>query len=91
MSAELILRKFQRHWLLRQYGVDGQVLPENLEVSAAIDDVLSALAAADEIVSLYNMAWRASIGTKKQLELEQAACERHASRAPVPRGKEPGK
>lgn len=31
------IRKFQRHWLLRQYGDNGQVLPENIEVSNAID------------------------------------------------------
>jgi len=34
------LRKFQRHHILRQYGENGHVLPENLEVSAALDAVL---------------------------------------------------
>ncbi len=37
------LRRFQRHHLLRQYGEDGNVLPENLRVSEAIDAVMKAL------------------------------------------------
>lgn len=39
MSAPHVdtLRKFQRHQLLRQFGDDGQILPENLEVSRALD------------------------------------------------------
>jgi hypothetical protein len=36
------LRTFQRHVLLREFGEDGHVLPENLEVSTAIDAVLAA-------------------------------------------------
>jgi len=32
-----VLRRFQRHRLLREYGTDGQVLPENITVSAALD------------------------------------------------------
>lgn len=31
-----VLRRFQRHRLLREYGTDGQVLPENITVSAAL-------------------------------------------------------
>ena len=36
------LRKFQRHHLLRQFGENGRVLPENMEVSTALDAVLAA-------------------------------------------------
>lgn len=39
-----ILRRFQREWLLRQYGDDGHVLPENLEVSNAIDGLINEVA-----------------------------------------------
>lgn len=31
------IRKWQRHDLLRQFGENGQVLPENLELSGHID------------------------------------------------------
>ena len=34
------LRKWQRHWLLRQYGENGHVLPENIELSNALDIVI---------------------------------------------------
>jgi len=37
------IRKWQRHWLLRQHGENGQVLPENLELSAHIDRLISAV------------------------------------------------
>jgi len=43
------LRTFQRHWLLRQYGKDGQVLPENIRVSRALDFVLERLVAHEEV------------------------------------------
>lgn len=39
-SVEAI-QKWQRHWLLRQYGDNGQVLSENLELSGHLDRVLS--------------------------------------------------
>jgi hypothetical protein len=42
-NAALELRKWQRHVLLRTYGDNGQVLPENLAISEHLDTVLSAL------------------------------------------------
>ena len=36
------IRKWQRHWLLRQFGENGTVLRENLELSGCIDVLLSA-------------------------------------------------
>lgn len=36
------LRKWQRQWLLRQYGDDGNVLRENLELSRHLDRVIEA-------------------------------------------------
>lgn len=36
------LRKWQCHWLLRQFGENGCVLPENLELSKHIDVVIAA-------------------------------------------------
>lgn len=41
------LRRWQRHWLLRQYGDNGQVLPENIKLSEALDAVLTELASMD--------------------------------------------
>lgn len=37
------IRKWQRHWLLRQYGDNGLVLPENLELSGHLDRLISAV------------------------------------------------
>lgn len=36
------IKKWQRHWLLRQYGDDGHVLKRNLDLSEHIDRVLAA-------------------------------------------------
>lgn len=36
------IRKWQRHHLLRQFGDNGHVLPENLELSQHIDRVIDA-------------------------------------------------
>lgn len=38
------IRKWQRHWLLRQYGDNGLVLPENIELSEHIDRLIEAAA-----------------------------------------------
>lgn len=40
-EAVTILRRYQRHHVLRQYGTDGSVLPDCLEVSRAIDEVIT--------------------------------------------------
>lgn len=45
-SVEAI-RKWQRHWLLRQFGDNGLVLPESIELSRHIDSVLSAISPSD--------------------------------------------
>lgn len=42
MSVDAI-RKWQRHFLLRQYGDNGQVLQENLDLSGHIDCVIASL------------------------------------------------
>jgi hypothetical protein len=42
-KAAAAIRKWQRHWLLRQYGDNGLVLPENLELSAHIDTLMQGL------------------------------------------------
>lgn len=39
------LRKWQRHWLLRQYGEDGKVLADNIELSGHLDRVIDRLCA----------------------------------------------
>ncbi len=41
------LRKWQRQWLLRQYGEDGIVLRENVELSEHLDRLLNAADKAD--------------------------------------------
>jgi hypothetical protein len=41
-EAKAVLRKFQRLYVLRQYGDDGQVFSENLEISRALDVVIDA-------------------------------------------------
>lgn len=41
LKAVSDLRQWQRHYLLRQYGENGHVLPENLNLSRALDTVLS--------------------------------------------------
>lgn len=40
MNAIEVLRRYQRHHVLRQFGEDGHVLPECLEVSNAIDELI---------------------------------------------------
>lgn len=37
------VRKWQRHHLLRQFGDNGHVLPENIELSGHIDALCSAV------------------------------------------------
>jgi len=37
------VRTWQRHYLLREYGDNGHVLPENLELSGHIDRLISAV------------------------------------------------
>jgi hypothetical protein len=37
------VRKWQRHHLLRQYGEDGQVLPENIVLSGHIERIIAAI------------------------------------------------
>jgi hypothetical protein len=37
------IRKWQRHHLLRQFGENGLVLPENMELSQHIDRLISAV------------------------------------------------
>ena len=39
-KAVRVLRAYQRHHVLRQYGDDGHVLPESLAVSRALDLVI---------------------------------------------------
>lgn len=34
------IRQWQRHYLLREYGDNGQVLPENLKLSGHIDTLI---------------------------------------------------
>jgi hypothetical protein len=41
MESITAVRKWQRHWLLRQFGENGQVLPQNLELSSHIDRLIS--------------------------------------------------
>lgn len=35
------LRRWQRHWLLRQFGENGHMLPENIRLSACLDTVIA--------------------------------------------------
>lgn len=46
-EATTELRRFQRHQVLRQYGDDGQVLPECLRLSEAIDALFARAEAAE--------------------------------------------
>jgi hypothetical protein len=43
MESIVAVREWQRHWLLRQFGEDGQVLPENLQLSTHIDRLISSV------------------------------------------------
>lgn len=36
------VRRWQRHYLLRQFGENGHVLPENIKLSRAIDILIEA-------------------------------------------------
>ena len=42
-EAALALRKWQRHTLLRTYGDNGQVVPENIAISGHLETLLSVL------------------------------------------------
>lgn len=42
LSVERV-REWQRHYLLREYGDDGHVLPKNIEISDDLDAIMRAL------------------------------------------------
>lgn len=41
-AAIFEVRKWQRHWLMRQFGSDGRVLPENIKLAAHLNIILAA-------------------------------------------------